>query len=95
MRCVALFSSGLDSQLAVRLMMQQGVEVEAFHVQTLFTGGCDRAAQVARELGVPLTIMEPEAAYLDLVRAPRFGRGRRANPCIDCRIYMTRQASVS
>lgn len=92
MRCVALLSSGLDSQLAVRLMLQQGIQVEAVHVRTPFTHDRDRTAEVARELAVPLTVVDPEAEYLDTLRSPRFGRGGGMNPCIDCRIYMVRRA---
>ncbi|MFO7904323.1 MAG: hypothetical protein R6U98_16790 [Pirellulaceae bacterium] len=92
MRCVALLSSGLDSQLAVRLMLQQGIQVEAVHVRTLFTHDRDRTAEVANELAVPLTVLDQDDEYLDIVRSPRFGRGGGMNPCIDCRIYMVRRA---
>lgn len=92
MRCVALLSGGLDSQLAIRLMQQQGIDVEAFNFKTVFTCCQDKSAQVARQLGVPLTILEQEDDYLDVLRKPRFGRGRGANPCVDCRIYMFRRA---
>jgi len=91
-RCVALLSGGLDSMLAIRLMQQQQIEVEALHFKTMF--GCcqDRAGQAARQLGVRLTVVAPEDDYLDLVRRPRFGYGRGANPCVDCRIYMFQRA---
>ncbi|MFW6169528.1 MAG: tRNA 4-thiouridine(8) synthase ThiI [Planctomycetota bacterium] len=92
MRCVALLSSGLDSQLAVCLMLQQGIEVEAVHVRTPFTDGQDRVRQVAQQLAVPLTVVDRTDEYLDIVRSPRFGRGGGMNPCIDCRIYMVRRA---
>jgi hypothetical protein len=36
--------------------------------------------------------LEPGEDYLPLLRRPRFGYGRAANPCVDCRIYMVRLA---
>ena len=52
-RCVALLSGGLDSKLAIRLMQQQGIEVEAVNFKTVFTCCQDQSAQAARELGLP------------------------------------------
>lgn len=92
MRCVALLSGGLDSQLAVRIMQSQGIEVEAVNFKTAFTCCQDQAGQAARMLGVPLTVLAPQDDYLDLIRRPRFGYGKGANPCIDCRIYMFQKA---
>ncbi len=92
MRCVALLSGGLDSQLAIRIMQTQGIEVEAVNFKTIFTCCQDQSAQVARKLEVPLTILDQEDDYLDVIRNPQFGYGRGANPCIDCRIYLFRRA---
>ncbi len=91
-RCLALLSGGLDSILAIRLMQQQGVEVEAVNFKTMFTCCQDDSAQAAARLGVPLTIVSQESDYLELIRRPRFGYGKGANPCVDCRIYMFEKA---
>lgn len=93
-RCVALLSGGLDSMLAVRLMQEQGIEVEGLNFKTIFTCCQDQAGQSARDLGIRVTVVGQDADYLDLVKAPRFGYGRGANPCVDCRIYMFRKAKV-
>lgn len=89
---VALLSGGLDSMLAIRTIQEQGVPVEALNVRTVFTCCQDRAAEAARELGVPLTVVAPEDAYLDVIRRPAHGYGRGANPCVDCRSFMFRLA---
>jgi tRNA-uridine 2-sulfurtransferase len=91
-RCIALLSGGLDSKLAIRLMQVQGIWVEALNFKTVFTCCQGQSAQAARELGVPLTVVAQEDDYLDLVRKPRFGYGKGANPCVDCRIYMFERA---
>ncbi|MEO8493789.1 MAG: hypothetical protein ABI614_01875 [Planctomycetota bacterium] len=91
-RCVVLLSGGLDSMLAVRIMQEQGIEVEALNFKTVFTCCQDQSAQAARDLGVRLTVVGQEDDYLDLVKEPRFGRGKGANPCVDCRIYMFEKA---
>ena len=95
MRCLALLSGGLDSMLAIRLMQEQGIEVEAINFKTIFTCCQDTAAKAARDLGVRLTIIGQEDDYLDLVRKPMFGYGKGANPCIDCRIYMFERARLA
>jgi hypothetical protein len=91
---VALLSGGLDSLLAIRVLQEQNVRIEAFNFKTIFTCCQNRSAQAARELGVPLTVIREEDDYLDLIRDPRFGYGKGANPCIDCRIYMFRRARI-
>ncbi|MBC8352859.1 MAG: hypothetical protein H8E66_12765 [Planctomycetes bacterium] len=91
-RCIVLLSGGLDSMLAIRIMQEQGIEVEALNFKTIFTCCQDQSAQVARDLGVRLTVVGQEDDYLDLVEKPQFGRGKGANPCVDCRIYMFEKA---
>ena len=91
-KCLVLLSGGLDSMLAIRIMQEQGIEVEAINFKTVFTCCQDESAQAARDLNVPLTILTQEDDYLQLIRNPRFGYGRGANPCVDCRIYMFERA---
>lgn len=92
MRCVALISGGLDSHLAARLMCDQGLQVETLHFTTPFVTAPDGPRRVAQQLGVRLTEQMLGAEYLSLVSQPRFGYGRAANPCLDCRILMFRRA---
>jgi len=92
-RAVALLSGGLDSMLAIRILQAQGIEVEALNFRTTFTCCQDQAAQAAEELGVRLSVVTENEDYIELVRNPRHGYGRGANPCIDCRIYMFRMAA--
>lgn len=78
--------------LAIRIMQAQGIEVEALNFKTMFTCCQDTSAQAARALGTNITVIGQEDDYLDLVRAPQYGYGKGANPCVDCRIYMFERA---
>ncbi|MHC4249924.1 MAG: adenine nucleotide alpha hydrolase family protein, partial [Planctomycetota bacterium] len=91
-RALALLSGGLDSSLAVRVLLEQGVPVTALHFVSVFSGGRTadgrlRARAVADELGVPLVVRDATSAMLEFVPKPRFGWGRHLNPCIDCHSF--------
>ncbi|HID76805.1 MAG TPA: hypothetical protein EYP56_12515 [Planctomycetaceae bacterium] len=89
---VALFSGGLDSTLAIRILQEQGFQIEALNIRTTFDCCRVPAAQAAQSLGVNLTVLSVGDDYIDLLRHPRYGYGKGMNPCVDCRIYMARMA---
>ncbi len=91
-KAVALFSGGLDSSLAIHLVMQQGIDVTALHFTSFFSpsGVSDDRSPVvvvARQLGVNLVFRSRGDDFLTVIRNPRHGYGKNLNPCIDCRIY--------
>jgi tRNA U34 2-thiouridine synthase MnmA/TrmU len=96
---IVLFSGGLDSALAVLLLLRQDVEVTALTFMTAF--GCDLSDRsscghnpfpAAERFGFRVKLMNLGTDYIDMVRKPRFGYGKNMNPCVDCRIMMLRQA---
>ncbi len=96
---IALYSGGLDSTLAIRLMQEQGVNVHAIHFTSPFFGvspdtdsGKYDARTGAEMLSVPLTIMNLGQEYLEILRKPCHGYGKAINPCIDCHIYFLQKA---
>jgi len=97
-RAIALLSGGLDSILAAKLVLDQGVEVTGLHILTPFSkftmenAGSSPAAKVAKEIGIELTVIEVGEEYLEIVKHPKFGYGRGANPCIDCHAYFIKKA---
>jgi tRNA-specific 2-thiouridylase len=91
MRCLALFSGGLDSQIAVRMMQRQGIEVVGVYVETPFTLPAGSIAPVAEKLGIPLHVLPWHDDYLAIVRQPRFGFTEGMAPCLDCRSGMLRR----
>jgi tRNA-uridine 2-sulfurtransferase len=97
-RAIALLSGGLDSTLAVKLMIDQGIEMTAVHFTSVFcnctpkTAGCKmQARQVAEEFDVPIRVIHKGMDYIKIVERPPHGHGSGMNPCIDCRIYMLRK----
>jgi tRNA U34 2-thiouridine synthase MnmA/TrmU len=90
-RAIGIFSGGLDSMLAVELLRRQGVEVLAVTFETPFFGS-ERARQSAQLLSVDHRVADITAEHLEVVLAPRFGRGRHMNPCKDCHALMFRKA---
>jgi tRNA-uridine 2-sulfurtransferase len=93
-KAVALLSGGLDSNLAVRMMLEQGVDIEAVAIKTPFCDfdcgkGCgQRVKEVADELGIKLKTVYFGEEYLRMLKNPKYGYGSGMNPCIDCRGMM-------
>lgn len=93
MKALALLSGGLDSILATKLILDQGIEVVAVNFNLPFVAEKeDYAGEVAKRFGIPLVRVEAGEEYLDMVRNPKYGYGSGMNPCIDCHIYMLREA---
>ena len=98
MKAIALLSGGLDSILATRLIIDQGIEVEAVNFVTVFcnctSGGktCLAAKSASDELGIGLKVFEASSDFFEIIKNPKHGYGRNLNPCLDCRIFMFRKA---
>lgn len=96
MKAIGLLSGGIDSTLAAKLIIDQGIQVEALKFTSPFcncdNGGKCHSAEAAEELGLPLITIIKGDEYLDVVRSPKYGYGSHMNPCIDCRIFMLSKA---
>jgi tRNA-specific 2-thiouridylase len=94
-KALALLSGGLDSTLAAKLILNQGIDVIAVNfVSPFFVCAKDDggAAEAAKQLSVPLKVVNVGDEYLKMVRKPKHGYGRNMNPCIDCRIFILKKA---
>jgi len=98
-KAIALMSGGLDSNLAVRIIHDMGIEIIGVHFTGPFclcnrgAGGCIHyAKKIADELGIRFSTSGLGREYLDIVVNPKHGRGSGMNPCLDCRILMFRKA---
>lgn len=106
-KAVALISGGLDSLLAAKLMLEQGIHVEGIN---FYTGFCveghthairkkdrkkpkrNNALWSAEQLGIKLHIIDIIEEYKDIVINPKHGYGANLNPCLDCKIFMVSKA---
>jgi tRNA-specific 2-thiouridylase len=92
---LALFSGGLDSILAIKLILKQGIDVVAVNFANPFHS-CAKdecgVTEAVKQLGIPLKVVDLGDEYLKLVRNPKHGYGKNINPCIDCRIYILKKA---
>jgi len=109
-RALGLISGGLDSTLAARVLMEQGIEVYGLNFSTGFCSNDQRRAvgrpgealhrlrnealRAGSDLGVEVEIVPVEKEYFGIVMNPKFGHGAHMNPCIDCRIFMLRKAKA-
>ncbi len=92
MKAIALFSGGLDSTLAMKLMIDQGIEVLAVNISTGFGSTKDRREHMQNmcdQVGAEFKIIDIENEYLqDVLFSPKHGYGKNFNPCIDCHAKM-------
>jgi len=93
---LAMFSGGLDSMLAIKLMVDQGIKVTAIHMNIGFGSRTDvseimkRHAEIA---GAEFKIVDVRDKYIKKVLfTPQYGYGKHFNPCIDCHGFMFRIA---
>jgi tRNA-specific 2-thiouridylase len=106
-KAAALISGGLDSMLAAKVILEQGIHVEGIN---FYTGFCveghthairqkdrvrpkrNNALWVAEQLGIKLHIIDIIEEYKDVVMNPKHGYGANLNPCLDCKIFMVSKA---
>ncbi|MGB9798098.1 MAG: tRNA 4-thiouridine(8) synthase ThiI, partial [bacterium] len=91
MKAIVLLSGGLDSTLAIKLLLEQGIDVIAVHFTSPFFRS-SWAVKTAREWGIPLLEIDITDDILKLLKAPPHGFGSQMNPCIDCHALMLRKA---
>jgi len=96
--CLVLYSGGLDSILACRVLQEQGVRVTAVQFITPFFGGSLKGREgnhvraVFEKYGITLEVVDISDEYLKMLKKPPHGYGKYMNPCIDCKILMIRNA---
>ncbi len=98
-KAIGLLSGGLDSTLAVKLLINQGINVIAFNMTTPFCTctrkGCKHeATKVSEEFGIPLKCIGVNQDYIEMIKRPPHGYGSNMNPCIDCRIFLFKKAKM-
>ena len=96
MRALALFSGGLDSMLAAKIISDLGIDVTALYIDIGF--GSKRDVDVllqerALKAGASFKKIDVRSEYIqNILFNPKYGYGKNFNPCIDCHGYMFRVA---
>ncbi len=98
-RCYVMFSGGLDSRLALKIMQDQSEN--KFHIIAItfkfaFGSGCCQSdcsfnftqVQSIEHKIINCTEGKLFKKYLKIIKKPKFGHGSGINPCIDCRIFI-------
>jgi len=96
--CLVLYSGGLDSILACKILQDMGIRVIALYFITPFFGNRLRGQEGAEKKEVPacpgiqFEEIDISDEYLEMLKNPEHGYGKYMNPCIDCKILMVRKA---
>ena len=89
---LALLSGGLDSILAARTIMDQGLTVLGLHFVTPFFGNPELIPFWKEHYGIDAVAVDIQQKYVDMTLNPSQGYGKWLNPCIDCKITMLSHA---
>jgi tRNA-specific 2-thiouridylase len=92
-KALVLFSGGLDSLLAAQVLKEQGYEVEGVHFQNPFsTLEPKKVEEIAAQIPIKLHFVKLGDDYLRIIEKPKYGYGKRMNPCLDCRAFLLKKA---
>lgn len=90
--CLALFSGGLDSILACKLMQSQGLKVLGVHYLSPFFGDLHKAKHWQEIYGIDILPLDVSSDFINSVLLhPKHGFGKYLNPCIDCKFFMLKK----
>ncbi len=95
-KILLLYSGGLDSRLAAKILRDEGYQIKAIFFTLPF--GSEKAINdnYLDSLGISLEIFDCRKGellekYLNILKKPKYGRGTAYNPCIDCKLFMTHE----
>lgn len=92
---LALFSGGLDSILACKVVQDQGLKVLGLHFVSPFFGFPEKIDHWQMEYGVEVRPVDVSDQYAEMiVNGPENGFGKLLNPCVDCKIMMLKRAKA-
>jgi len=89
--CLLLFSGGLDSLLAFKILAELGIKAYPIFFDICFVDR-KKPMKYAKLYNLPLEIIDLRKKQLKVVKNPKYGYGKNLNPCIDCKILMFKEA---
>lgn len=90
-KALALFSGGLDSILAVKVIQLQNIQVEGIIFESPFFKTKDLPNR-AELLGIKFHSIDITEDLIKIIENPKYGFGKNLNPCIDCHLLMIKKA---
>jgi tRNA U34 2-thiouridine synthase MnmA/TrmU len=95
---IVLYSGGLDSLLAAKILIDQGIEIIGFHCVLPFFPPDIKKDELkpvayAEQIHLKLHYYFCDDEYIKMVKNPPHGYGKHINPCIDCKIFFIRKAA--
>lgn len=92
MKALSLLSGGLDSILATRLILDQGIEVIGVGFSSPFYTS-SRGQRAAAGLEIPFYSRDLTEGMIAILNNPVYGYGKHLNPCTDCHRLMVATAA--
>ena len=90
-KALVLLSGGLDSLLAAKILLEQNIQVVGLVFKSYFFDEKE-AKKYAKQLKIPLKVINIGKEHLKIVKNPKYGYGKGMNPCIDCHLLMLKKA---
>lgn len=90
-KALVLFSGGLDSILAVKLLQKQNIDVTAISFYSPFFNS-EQAKKSSEQINIKLIMKDFSKQILELAKNSPHGYGKNMNPCIDCHATMLKEA---
>ncbi len=92
-QALALFSGGLDSLLAAKTIMDQGLQVKCLHFISPFFGAPEKVPFWKTNYGLDIDVIDIGDAYIQMMqKGPAYGFGKHFNPCVACKIFMIKKS---
>ena len=90
-KAIALYSGGLDSILAIKVILSQNIDVIGVCFETPYIEKKNKTA-LEECLDFKLIRQDISEDFNKILLKPKHGYGKNINPCIDCRILMFQKA---
>lgn len=90
---LVLFSGGLDSVLAAKLLQRHGVRLICLHFTSPFFGDAKKIPHWESIYNFEIHPFDAAIPFIAmLANGPEYGFGKALNPCVDCKILLLRLA---
>ena len=93
MKALVLFSGGLDSLLAVKILKKQNIKVIALCFISAFFDD-QKAQKIAKDQNINLITENISHPHFQVIKKPQYGYGKNMNPCLDCHGFMLKRAKI-